>query len=227
MASDRSTSVTHLKKDKRFAPLIKKYGSPEIERYHGQINVFEALLRSIVYQQLSGKAAATIHSRIVALFPDGKPTPEALLKIRRPRLRKAGLSAQKVGYVRDLAQKCLDGTIDQKLFPKMTSTEIIEHVTAVKGIGEWTAHMLLIFSLNRLDILPVGDLGIRKGFQIVYGLKELPDAKKMEKLAKDWRQHASVASWYLWRVADEAKSFSLGIYTAAKQKVIMGYTWND
>ncbi len=206
MKADHSASLAALMKDKRFAPLIKKHGLPEIDRYHGKIDIFHALLRSIVYQQLSGKAAATILARVVALFPDGKPTPETLLKIRTPRLRKAGLSAQKVGYVRDLAKKCIDGTIDQKLFPKMTSAEIIEHVTAVKGIGEWTAHMLLIFSLNRPDILPVGDLGIRKGFQIVYGLNELPDAKKMEKLAKDWRAHASVASWYLWRVADAEKS---------------------
>ena len=211
MKADYSASIAHLKKDKHFATLIKKHGPPEIDRYHlsaqagGKIDVFHALLRSIVYQQLSGKAAATILARVVALFPDAKPTPEALLKIRAPRLRKAGLSAQKVSYVRDLARKCLDGTIDQKLFPKMTSAEIIEHVTAVKGIGTWTAHMLLIFSLNRLDILPTGDLGIRKGFQIVYGLKELPDAKTMDKLAKDWRDHASVAAWYLWRVADDKK----------------------
>ena len=205
MKADHSKSISHLKKDVRFRELIKKHGLPDIERYHGKIDVFQALLRSIVYQQLSGKAAATILSRVVALFPDGKPTPEALLKIRTPRLRKAGLSGQKVEYVRDLARKCLDGTIDQKKFPKMTSDEIIAHVTAVKGIGTWSAHMLLIFSLNRLDILPVGDLGIRKGFQIVYKLDKLPSEKEMEKLAKDWRGHASVAAWYLWREADDAK----------------------
>jgi DNA-3-methyladenine glycosylase II len=205
MKADYSISLTLLKKDRRFATLIKKHGLPEIDQYHGKIDIFHALLHSIVYQQLSGKAAATILARVVALFPNAKPTPEALLKIRAPRLRKAGLSAQKVGYVRDLAKKCIDGTVDQKLFSKMTSAEIIEHVTAVKGIGTWTAHMLLIFSLHRLDILPVGDLGIRKGFQTVYGLKELPDEKQMEHFAKKWRAHASIAAWYLWRVADGAK----------------------
>ncbi|HVM73598.1 MAG TPA: DNA-3-methyladenine glycosylase 2 family protein [Candidatus Paceibacterota bacterium] len=209
MKKDVAAALTKLKKEPYFRPLIKKYGSPEIDRYHGKIDVFHALLRSIVYQQLSGRAAATILARVVALFPDGTPTPEALLKIRRPRLRKAGLSGQKVEYVRDLAKKCIDGTVDQKLFNKMTSDEIIEHVTAVKGIGTWTAHMLLIFSLNRLDILPVGDLAIRKGFQVVYKLQALPNEKEMEKLAKDWRAHASVASWYLWRVADEAKKSTL------------------
>jgi DNA-3-methyladenine glycosylase II len=202
---DFSASVAHLKKDKRFAALIKKYGPPELDSYHGKMNIFQALLRSIVYQQLSGKAAATILARVTALFPSGKPTPEALLKISTPRLRKAGLSRGKVLYVRDLAKKTLDGTIDQKKFPKMTSQEIIDHLTAVKGIGGWTAHMLLIFTLHRVDILPTGDLAIRKGFQAVYGLEKMPNVKEMELLAKDWRSHASIASWYLWRVADEAK----------------------
>jgi 3-methyladenine DNA glycosylase/8-oxoguanine DNA glycosylase len=202
---DFSSSVAHLKKDKRFAALIKKYGPPELESYHGKMNIFQTLLRSIVYQQLSGKAAATILARVTALFPDGKPTPEALLKIRASRLRKAGLSRAKVIYVRDLAKRCLDGTIDQKKFPKMTSQEIVDHLTAVKGIGEWSAHMLLIFTLHRIDILPTGDLAIRKGFQSVYGLEKMPSVKEMEALAKDWRAHASIASWYLWRVADEVK----------------------
>lgn len=202
---DYSPSLAALKKDPHIGPLIKKYGTPEIEKYHGKLDIFQALLRSIVYQQLSGRAAATILARVQALFPDNKPTSEGLLKIRAPRLRKAGLSVQKIGYVRDLAKRCLDGTIEQKKFPKMTSAEIIEHLTQVKGIGEWTAHMLLIFSLNRLDILPTGDLGIRKGFQEVYQLKSMPTKPQMEKLAQPWIAHASVASWYLWRVADEAK----------------------
>jgi DNA-3-methyladenine glycosylase II len=204
-ASDFSASVTHLKKDKYFKVLIKQYGPPELESYHGKMNIFQALLRSIVYQQLSGKAAATILTRVTALFPDGKPTPETLLKISTPRLRKAGLSRGKVIYVRDLAKKTLNGTIEQKKFTRMTSQEIIDHLVAVKGIGQWTAHMLLIFTLHRIDILPTGDLAIRKGFQSVYGLDKMPTVKEMEVLAKDWREHASIASWYLWRVADEAK----------------------
>ncbi len=203
--ADFSASVALLRKDKRFAALIKKYGPPGIEAYHGKLDIFNSLLRSIVYQQLSGKAAATILARVVALFPDGKPTPAGLLKIRTPRLRKAGLSGQKVAYVRDLAAKCLDGTVDQKRFPKMTSEEIVEHLTAVKGIGEWTAHMLLIFTLHRVDILPTGALAIRKGCQSVPGLNQMPNPKERAKRAQDWRAHASVASWYLWRVADEAK----------------------
>lgn len=203
---DFSASLRTLRTDPKMAKLIKRFGPPDLTRYHANSRgLFPALLRSIVYQQISGKAAAAILARVHALFPNAKPTPEALLKIRAPRLRKAGLSIQKIGYVRDLAKRCLDGTIDEKQLPRMTSTEIIEHLIRVKGIGEWTAQMLLIFTLYRPDILPVGDLAIRKGFQEVYGLSQLPDKKEMEKIAQPWRMHATAASWYLWRVADEAK----------------------
>jgi len=206
MKQSHAISIAALKRDKRLAPLIKKYGQPDITRYHANSpGVFQALLRSIVYQQLSGHAARAIHARVLALFPKGVPTPQALLKIRAPKLRKAGLSVQKIGYVRDLAKRCLDGTIDPKKFPKMTSGEIVEHLVAVKGVGEWTAHMVLIFTIGRLDILPVGDLGIRKGFQIAYKMRTLPTKKQMEKIAKNWAGHESVASWYLWRIADDAK----------------------
>jgi 3-methyladenine DNA glycosylase/8-oxoguanine DNA glycosylase len=201
-----STSLALLKRDKALAKLIKKHGPPDLSRYHASSpGVFQALLRSIIYQQLSGHAARAIHSRVLALFPKQEPTPEALLKLRAPKLRAAGLSIQKIEYVRDLARKCLDGTIDPKRFPKMSSGEIIEHLVAVKGVGEWTAHMVLIFTLRRLDILPTGDLGIKKGFQIAYGMRALPTKKQMEKIAEAWRGHESVASWYLWRAADEKK----------------------
>ena len=198
-------SLAALRKDPKMAALIKKHGAPDLSRYHGEVTVFESLLRSIVYQQLSGYAAAAIHARILALFPSAKPTPGQLLKIRASKLRKAGLSIQKISYIRDLARKHLDGTIDEKRFPDMTSAEIVEHLVRVKGIGEWTAHMMLIFKLHRLDILPVGDLAIRKGFQNAYQLKKVPGKKEMEKLASAWRAHASIAAWYLWREMDEKK----------------------
>jgi 3-methyladenine DNA glycosylase/8-oxoguanine DNA glycosylase len=199
-------SLVLLRRDKVFGKLIKKYGQPDLSRYHANApGVFQALLRSIIFQQLSGHAARAIHGRVLALFPKEKPTPELLLKIPAKKLRAAGLSIQKIEYVRDLARKCLDGTIDPKRFPKMTSAEIIEHLTAVKGVGEWTAHMVLIFTLKRLDILPTGDLAIKKGFQVAYRLRKLPGKKEMEKLAAPWKAHASVASWYLWRVADGEK----------------------
>jgi DNA-3-methyladenine glycosylase II len=198
-------SLAILKRDKRLAPLIKKYGPPEFKKYFGKIDVFEALLRSIIYQQLSGYAAAAIHKRVTGLFPGNKPTAAGLLKIRAPRLRKAGLSVQKINYVRDLARKSLDGTIDSRKFARMSSEEIVEHLVQVKGVGTWTGHMILIFTLQRKDILPTGDLGIRKGFQIAYRMRTLPDHAAMERLANPWREVASVAAWYLWRVADSAR----------------------
>ncbi|MDE1925528.1 MAG: DNA-3-methyladenine glycosylase 2 family protein [Patescibacteria group bacterium] len=193
------------------AKLIKTYGPPDLSRYHASTpGVFQALLRSIVYQQLSGHAARAIHARLIDSFEKGKPTPEKLLKIPAKKLRAAGLSMQKIEYVRDLARKCIDGTIDPRHFPQMKSKEIIEHLTAVKGVGVWTAHMVLIFTLGRPDILPTGDLGIKKGFQSVFGLQELPTPKQMEKLAMPWRGHESIASWYLWRVADGEKPIARG-----------------
>ena len=126
--------------------------------------------------------------------------------MQRQNLRRAGLSPQKAMYIKDLAKKFLDGTIRHRSFHRMTNDEIIEHLVQVKGIGVWTAHMFLIFTLQRPDVLPTGDLGIQKGFQLVYKLKKLPDHKKMEELARPWRKHASVASWYLWRVADGTKT---------------------
>jgi len=121
------------------------------------------------------------------------------------KLRSVGLSGQKAAYIQDLALKFTDGTIKHKSLHKMSTDEVTAHLTQVKGVGVWTVQMLQIFTLGRLDVLPVGDLGIRKGFQIVYKLKVMPTPKEMEKLAAPWRQHASVASWYLWRAADGTK----------------------
>lgn len=200
---DLLQSVAALKRDRHFAQLIKKYGLPELKR--GK-NIFQALARSIVYQQLSGKAAATILGRFVALFPKGTfPAPEAVQKMSIHKMRAAGLSVQKASYIKDLADKFVGGTVRHRSLHRLTSEEIIEHLVQVKGVGVWTVHMLLIFTLGRPDVLPTGDLGIRKGFQLVYGLKELPTKPQMEHLAKEWRAHASVASWYLWRAADSAR----------------------
>ncbi len=201
---DVAKALAALKRDKNIARLIKKHGKPDFTR-RASSSVFPALLRAIIFQQLSGHAARAIHGRVLALFPKEEPAPKTLLKTSVHKLRAAGLSIQKISYVRDLAKKCIDGTIDERLFAKMSSAEIVEHVTRVHGIGEWTAHMLLIFTLHRSDILPVGDLGVRKGFRIAYNLKSLPDKKKMEQLATEWREHASVASWYFWAAADDAK----------------------
>lgn len=197
-------AVRHLKKDPRFATLIKKYPKPE---YTTPSKAFKALARSIVYQQLSGKAAGTIFSRFEALYPGGAfPTPEQLAMTSDVDLRSVGLSAQKSSYLKDLAAKFMDGTIQPRRFSKMSDEEIYEHIVTVKGIGPWTCHMFLMFTLGRPDVLPTGDLGIQKGMQRLFKLKSLPTVKKMEELAAPWRPYRTVACWYLWRLADEGNN---------------------
>lgn len=206
-------SIQFLKRDKRLGAFIKRHG-PIVHRRPHTGGAFQSLAEAIIYQQLSGKAAATILKRFVALFPhashkasQGKrptfPTPEQVFKIKTEKLRSAGLSGQKAAYLKDLAAKFKDGTINPKLFSKMSDAEIIEHVVAVKGIGEWTAQMFLMFTLNRPDVLPTGDLGIQKGFQKLFALRNRPSPAQMEKLAEGWAGHRTVACMYLWRLQDE------------------------
>ena len=201
------TSIAALKRDNHFAPLIKKHGIPDIARTG---KPFQALVRAIIGQQVSGAAARSIFAKFVSLFPKappggGFPTPKMVQAIPTKKLRTAGLSGQKASYIKDLAQKFSDGTIKHRSLHRMESAEIVEHLTQVKGIGVWTVHMFLIFTLRRPDVLPTGDLGIRKGFQILYKLKDLPNHAQMEQLARPWRAHASSASWYFWRIADSAR----------------------
>jgi 3-methyladenine DNA glycosylase/8-oxoguanine DNA glycosylase len=202
MAS-HAASVHFLSRDKLLGAFIRSYGPLKFRRDHTQ-EPFQSLCESIIYQQLSGKAAATILARFVALWPKKKfPTPEDVLKIKTEKLRAAGLSGQKASYLKDLAAKFKDGTIDPKLFPAMSDEEIIEHVTAVKGIGQWTAQMFLMFTLGRPDVLPTGDLGIQKAFQRVFRLRQKPSPERMERLARAWSGHRTVACFYLWRMLDQ------------------------
>ncbi len=167
-------------------------------------DLFDALLRSIVYQQLSGKAAETILSRVVALYaPAPTPSPEALLATADTVLRAAGLSRNKLLALQDLARHALAGTIptlDEA--GALSDDELVERLTVVRGVGRWTVEMLLIFRLGRPDVLPVDDLGVRKGFQRAYGMKRLPAAVTLTRRAERWRPYRSVASWYLWREAE-------------------------
>jgi DNA-3-methyladenine glycosylase II len=192
-------------KDKKLAKWVREHGLIDDKDWRRPKNPFHSLIRSIIYQQVSGKAAASILKKFKALFSDTFPTPDQVLERTEEELRSAGLSRGKVIYIRDLAEKFKDGTISPRKFPKMTNDEIIEHLTRVKGIGVWTAHMFLMFTLRRPDILPTLDLAIRKGFQVVYGLKELPEHETMERLAKGWRKHASLASLYMWRIYETGK----------------------
>jgi DNA-3-methyladenine glycosylase II len=163
---------------------------------------FETLVKSIVYQQLSGKAASVIFNRLVVAAGNGRLTPEGVLKLRAPRLRTAGLSLQKISYIKELARHARSGAVDFALLPDLPDEEVCRALTAVKGIGIWTAQMFLIFALRRTDVMPTGDLGIRAAIRKLYGLPEMPKPSEVEELAQKWRPYCSVASWYLWKTLD-------------------------
>ena len=205
MQKDIIAKALHqLKKDTHLKSLIARFPEPEFDRGQKGMIPFNALIRAIVYQQLSGKAARTILDRFLALYPKSRfPTPDELLKTPEARIRSAGISGQKASYLRDLAEKFLDGTVNPKRFAKMTDGEIYEHVVQVKGVGPWTTDMFLMFTLGRPDVLPTGDLGIQKGMQRIFKLRVLPTPEKMRELAEAWRPYRTVACWYLWRLSDE------------------------
>ena len=165
-------------------------------------DAYGTLIRSIVGQQLSTKAAATIYRRVLELFGKHTPTPKQLLKVDPERLRAAGLSRAKVAYLRDLAEHVEDGALELERLPDLPDEEVAAQLTAIKGLGQWTADMFLMFHLGRPDILPVGDQGIRRAIQVEYGLRKLPDAKRMQKIAKPWRPYRTLASLYLWSSLD-------------------------
>jgi DNA-3-methyladenine glycosylase II len=159
---------------------------------------FETLVKSIVYQQLSGRVASVIFGRLSAAVK-GVITPETILKLRPSRMRSLGLSTQKTAYIRDLARHTRAGSVVFEDLPALPDDEVIVRLTQVKGIGVWTAHMFLIFALQRTDVLPTGDLGIRNAIRKAYNLEALPNSEEMEQMALRWRPYCSVASWYLWR----------------------------
>lgn len=163
---------------------------------------FGALIRAIVYQQLSGKAAGTIHARFLALFPDETPTAERVLAASDAQLRAVGLSRQKIGYLRDLAQRVHAGSLPLDHVESLGDAELIEHLVQVKGIGRWTAQMFLMFQLRRPDVLPELDLGVQNAIQRAWGLPTRPAPRDVLRIGAPWRPYASVATWYLWRSLD-------------------------
>jgi DNA-3-methyladenine glycosylase II len=192
-------AVNHLKKSdpvlraiiERVGPCRMEFGLPE----------FSSLAEAIVYQQLNGKAAVTIFNRFAALA--GEPlTPEGILKLTDAQLRSVGLSKQKSAYLKDLAAKTSAGLLDFARLPDLTDEEVIQHLTQVKGIGVWTAHMFLMFSLRRPNVLPTGDYGVQVAMRKHYKKRKLPKPKDMEKIAKAWAPYRSVACWYMWRSLD-------------------------
>ena len=200
-----AAAVDHLRaSDETLARVIETVGPFRLQLI-GASSIFGALAQAIVYQQLTGKAAATIFARFCALFPGTNPTAEQVLAISEDELRGAGLSRSKLLSLRDLAGKIVNGEIPTLAKIRyMEDKAIIERLTSVRGIGRWTVEMLLIFRLGRPDVLPADDYGIRKGFARAYTRGELPGRKDVETYGVRWKPYRTVASWYLWRLAEQA-----------------------
>lgn len=168
---------------------------------------FEMLARAIVFQQLSTKAATTIYRRLEEAA-GGALTPESIQNLSVGEMRRAGLSRQKLGYIRDLAEHALSGKVDFEKLPAMSDEEVITSLTDIKGVGVWTAHMFLLFSLRRPNVLPIGDLGVRMAIQKAYRKRKMPTPKQVEQIAKGWHPYCSYAAWYLWRSLEFPKETS-------------------
>jgi DNA-3-methyladenine glycosylase II len=200
-----SAAMGHLRKaDKVMGGLVTEHGQlDDYQRRRGRPgDAYGALVRSIVGQQLSTKAARSIYERLTEQFGGHNPTPRQLLDADPEKIRGAGLSRAKVTYLRDLAEHVEDGELDLEHLAELPDEEVAAQLLAVKGLGPWSVDMFLIFHLGRPDVLPVGDLGIRRAAQIAYGLDDLPKADELERIAEPWRPHRSLASLYLWRSLD-------------------------
>src|SRR5438874_10182093 len=206
MTSMHEADIEHLTKaDKVLARLIRKVGPCGLKA-RKRCSPFQALVQSVAHQQLNGTAANTILGRVLALYPRRKfPTPGDVLATPDEKLRGAGLSRAKVAAIKDIAAKTISGLVpaSRAAMAKMTEAEIIERLTTVRGVGPWTVEMLLIFTLGRLDVLPVSDYGVRKGFALTYGWKELPKPKELLEFGERWRPHRTTAAWYFWRALDQ------------------------
>jgi DNA-3-methyladenine glycosylase II len=189
-------------RDPIMGAFIERAGPMKIQTTRN-VDVFTALAESILYQQLAGAAAAAIHARFLALF-DGKPTAEAVRAIRLDRLRKVGLSRNKALAIKDLASKVIDGTVPTDGWGRFPDDEIVERLTQVRGIGRWTVEMFLIFDLRRLDVWPVDDYGVRKGYARIYGLAEPPMPKALTAEGERFRPYRTIPAWYCWRAVDTA-----------------------
>ena len=192
-------AISHLKKsDPILSVIIERVGACRMEFGPPE---FGTLAETIVYQQLNGKAAVTIFKRFAALAGD-PVTPEGILKLTDAQLRSVGLSKQKSSYLKDMAQRAVRGELDFSRLPEMSDEEVIKHLTQVKGVGVWTAHMFLMFTLRRPNVLPTGDFGIQMAIKKHYKKRKMPKPEQMEKIAKAWEPYRSVACWYLWRSLD-------------------------
>jgi len=201
-ASPHKKAIAHLRRvDPVMADVIRRVGActlaPRTEWTH-----FDALVRSIVYQQLSGKAASTIHGRVLQLIGDGSEAPRKIVATPHESLRAAGLSTAKANYVRNLAEHALDGSLPVESLHELSDDEAIAALTQVKGIGRWSAQMFLMFRLGRPDVLPELDLGVQKGIQKAYRLRKLPTPQQVLRRGQKWAPYRTIGSWYMWRVLE-------------------------
>src|SRR5271157_4393198 len=220
LAFDLVEAIRHLsERDECLKGLIAETTPFQIDVADAQ-SPYEVLLEGIAYQSISGKAAATIFGRIKALSADGGvPTPQEILKFGKLTLRKAGLSGAKVEAMRDLAQKTLDGVVpSHEEAVKMSDEELVERLVSVRGIGAWTVEMFLIFRLGRPDVLPIHDLGVKKGWSVAYGKKHMPTPKQLLAFGERWRPYRTVASWYMWRAFERAGHAATNKIRPAKLK---------
>jgi DNA-3-methyladenine glycosylase II len=211
LSFDLAEATKHLAgRDECLKRLIEETLPFQIDVAHAQ-SPYEALLESIAYQSISGKAAATIFGRVKALSATGRaPTPEEMLKLRKPVLRKAGLSGAKILAMKDLAKKTIEGIVPTlEEAQKLPDEELVERLVSVRGIGAWTVEMFLIFRLGRPDVLPIHDLGVKKGWAITYGKKHMPKPKELLAFGERWRPYRTVASWYMWRACQRAGNAAL------------------
>lgn len=203
----KRTAIKSLsERDPLLGNTIKAAGPCTIEASE-RPNLYASLVRNVMFQQLHGNAARAIFSRFLNLYPKRKfPKPEEIIKTRDKKLRSVGVSASKILSIKAIAQGKIDGVIPTGAkSKKLSDEELIERLTTIRGIGEWTVHMLLMFELGRIDVLPTGDYGVRNGASIVYGMKELPTPKQLAELGEKWRPYRTVAAYYLWRAVDLKK----------------------
>ena len=199
---DMKTGIVLLNMDDKMRALISKYGIPDLKP--GK-DYFLSLLRSIVFQQVSGKAANTIFKRFIKLIPkNSKITPKEVLKLDKNDIRNTGIPLQRTNYIINLAEYFKKTSLQKKDFDVMTDREVRDELLQIKGIGPWTVDMFLIFTLNRMDVLPHTDLGIQKSFKIMFNLDDLPSKNEMETYSKIWKPYRTLACWYLWRLDENA-----------------------
>jgi DNA-3-methyladenine glycosylase II len=199
-------ALRHLRRDKKFAALIRRVGPPRLEVQRGR-SPYEALMRAIAHQQLHGRAALAIMGRFEALYPtDGFPPPALVLASPEIELRACGFSGSKVAAMRAICAAALDGTVPtRRASARLSDEELIERLTSIRGVGQWTVEMLLIFTLGRPDVLPVDDFGVRDGYRQLHGLDVQPKPKALAEIGQAWAPFRSIAAWYLWRASDEGK----------------------